>query len=260
MTSAPDQSFDGAAVILNDYAKTLRGYVRYVVAQRNLEPFLTKKPMHVLDIGGGSGIDAAWLAHKGHRVTLLEASKAQRDAAQSRFNFLLQEADRKRITIIPGSYDDLPPEAANYDLVLLHGVAMYQREPAKFITKAATYLREGGTLSLLEKGYYGAQSRAIRRGNNGQLDSIRDSHVYINSMKLEAHAFKPEELEEILRNAKLSTIEWSGVRVITDEMFEYVADIDGNLLKDIMEAEYQQGRHSAIRGQGQMLHFIAQKR
>jgi hypothetical protein len=92
------------------------------------------------------------------------------------------------------------------------------------------------------------------------LDSIRDSHVYINSMKLEAHAFKPEELEEILRNAKLSTIEWSGVRVITDEMFEYVADIDGNLLKDIMEAEYQQGRHSAIRGQGQMLHFIAQKR
>jgi S-adenosylmethionine-dependent methyltransferase len=260
MTFAPDQSFDGAAVILSEYAKTLRGYVRYVVAQRNLDPFLTKKPMRVLDIGGGSGIDAAWLAQKGHSVTLLEASQPQRDAAQSRFNFLLQDAERLRITIIPGTFNDLPPEASDYDLVLLHGVAMYQQDPQKFIIKAASYLRVGGTLSLLEKGYYGAQSRAIRRGNDGQLDSIRSSHVYINSMKLDVHAFKPEELEGIFVDAKLSVMEWSGVRVITDEMFEYVADIDADMLQAILEAEYQQGRHPAIRGQGQMLHFICHKR
>ena len=78
-------------------------------------------------------------------------------------------------------------------------------------------------------------------------------------MKLTAHAFRPDELETYLTAAKVAVVEWSGVRVITDEMFEYVADIDQATLDEIAEAEYSQGRHSGIRAQGQMLHFIGRK-
>lgn len=36
MSTAPEQSFDGAAAIFNEHAKTLRGYVRYQVIESNL--------------------------------------------------------------------------------------------------------------------------------------------------------------------------------------------------------------------------------
>jgi hypothetical protein len=58
-------AFDEVASIFADYGTSLRGFVRYKLTQRNLEPFLPKKKLlRVLDIGGGSGPDAASLALK----------------------------------------------------------------------------------------------------------------------------------------------------------------------------------------------------
>ena len=259
MSTAPEQSFDGAAAIFNEHAKTLRGYVRYQVIESNLEPYLSQTPMQVLDIGGGSGIDAAWLAVRGHSVTLLEASKVQCDAAQARFNFFLTQPERDRITIVQGRYSKLPKSTPAFDLVMMHGVAMYQLKPDEFIKKAGGHLKVGGIFSLVEKGYYGAQARAIRRGDEEQLHMLQQSKVFINSMKLNAHAFRPEQLEAYLYNAGVIAETWSGVRVITDEMFENVADIDQETLSEIVVAEYRQGKHPGIRAQGQMLHFIGRK-
>lgn len=87
----PIKTFDGVAGSFSEYDTTLRGHVRYEVVRRNLTPFLKSRSMSVLDIGGGSGPDAAWLVNLGHRVTIVEISEEQRLYAERRFNFFFYQ-------------------------------------------------------------------------------------------------------------------------------------------------------------------------
>lgn len=259
MAPPPEQSFDGAGAIFNEYAKTLRGHIRYEIVHKNLEPFLTLKPMRILDVGGGNGIDTAWLVMKGHHVTLLDSSQTQCQSVTSKFNFLFTTAERKLATIVCGSFEDLPTSPKKYDMVLLHGVAMYYNDPSDFIRLTASYVKKGGMLSLLEKGYYGTEYRIIQQWQDGQLKALHSRQRHVNHTGLRAYAFKPEQLENLVASLGFELIEWSGVRLITEPMFEQIADLDASLLKDIVAAEYRHGHNPGIRAQGQMLHFICRK-
>jgi len=48
-----------------------------------LVPVFERPPVKVLDIGSGTGRDAAWIASKGHSVTAVEPSEAMRSIAKS---------------------------------------------------------------------------------------------------------------------------------------------------------------------------------
>lgn len=252
-------SFDEIAALFADYGSSLRGFVRYRITQENLLPFLTKKKLRILDVGGGSGPDTGWLAEKGHYVTFLEPSEKQRQFAQRRFNFFLQDKARKRITIEPVGLADFP-KGKGYDVVLVHGVAMYQPDPRAFIAEALSYVRRGGLISLVEKGYYGAEARAIRHQDLQQLRQLQATRRSLNHMGQEVYSFRPEDLELILDDAHARVMQWTGVRLITDDLNLKISEIDKADLKAILEIESEHGRNPTIRGQGQMLHFIARKR
>jgi len=253
-------AFDELAAAFADYGTSVRGYVRYQLAQRNLKPYLGKQPLQVLDVGGGSGGDTAWLAQLGHHVTFIEPSVEQRRFAERRFNFLLNDSERRRIHLAGRTLDDLPATAKNsFDLVLLHAVAVYQESPNAFIRRALHYVRPGGLVSLIEKGYYGTEARDIRDRNFADLRRLHDTGRSINGLRQSVRAAKPEELETLLAHAKFEIVEWSGIRLITDDFTDSVEKMDPKQLKLIMDAEYRHGHHPAVRGQGQLLHFIAKK-
>ena len=46
-----------------------------------IDAFLPKEPGLILDVGAGSGRDAAWLAARGHRVIAVEPSRTMREYA-----------------------------------------------------------------------------------------------------------------------------------------------------------------------------------
>lgn len=261
MNAQPDQAvFDEAASAFADYGTTIRGYLRYKLTQRNLEAHLPKnKSLTVLDIGGGSGPDAAWLAERGHRVTMIEPSVEQRNYAQRRFNYFLSERIRSNITLIPGSLEVLEP-GAKFDMVLEHGVAMYLSEPEVFIRQATQFLKRGGLFSLLEKGYYGALGRAIHERNFEDLQSLKTSRRVVNHIGQDTYSFTPDELESIINEAGLKVLQWHGVRVFSDTLSTEVAAMDRAVLDEIIETEYEQGLNPSIRGSGQMLHFVARKK
>lgn len=50
-------------------------------AHRAVKHLFPDKPAHILDIGAGTGRDAAWFAAKGHRVVAVEPTEALRTAA-----------------------------------------------------------------------------------------------------------------------------------------------------------------------------------
>jgi SAM-dependent methyltransferase len=259
MAKAPQADFDTVAAAFADYGTTVRGYVRYKLTRLNLKPFIAKKKLHVLDVGGGSGADAAWLAKLGHEVTFIEPSIEQRRFAERRFNFLLQDSQRARIHIAEGTLDDSSLTKASFDVLLLHTVALFQVDPDAFIQHALQFVKPGGIVSVIEKGYYGVEFRDICDGNFADLARLRTTGYSVNNLKQSGKAFKPEELEILLGNAGFTVLDWSGIRLITDDFDMPVERIPANNLKLIIDAEYRHGHHPAIRGQGQLLHFIARK-
>ena len=259
MAESEMMSFDEVATTFADYGLRLRGLVRYQIIQRNLRPYLKGKKLRVLDVGGGSGPDAAMLVQLGHTVTMLEPSAEQREYAQRRFNFFLSDALRKKITICPFGLDELQ-STKKFDLVLIHGVAMYQAAPKDFIAKAAAHVKRGGLLSLAEKGYYGAEARAIFTQNFEALRMLKANKRTIGNLGYEVHAFLPEDLEAILSSIPhMKILHWSGVRVVTDHLELEIKDVDSQHVQAVLDIEYEQGKHPAIRGQGQMLHYIVRK-
>ena len=101
---------------------------------------------HVLDVGAGTGRDAAWFASMGHRVTAVEPTEAMRLPAMKLHPSPLIEW-----------LDDSLPELAlvrsrgePFDLILLSAVWMHfdsaQRREA--MASLAALLRRGGTLIM----------------------------------------------------------------------------------------------------------------
>ncbi|MFC2969697.1 class I SAM-dependent methyltransferase [Acidimangrovimonas pyrenivorans] len=100
-------------------------------------------PAHVLDIGAGSGRDAAHLADLGHAVTATEPSPEMRAAARR----LHPEA---RIDWRDAALPALPGLTAPFDLVLLTAVWMHLDGPerAAALPRLAQLLAPGGRLIL----------------------------------------------------------------------------------------------------------------
>ncbi|MBB5021368.1 class I SAM-dependent methyltransferase [Desulfurispira natronophila] len=100
----------------------------------------------VLDVGSGSGRDAAWFAAQGHEVVAVEPSHGMRTEAIKR------HAD----TAVQWVDDSLPALAAthrlgiSFDLILLSAVWMHVRptDRARAMRKLATLLNPGGRMAI----------------------------------------------------------------------------------------------------------------
>lgn len=82
-----------------------------------------KEAARVLDVGAGTGRDAAWLAEKGHTVLAVEPVGALREAGK-------QLHPSTSIQWLDGRLPDLkiPSSAGQFDLVLLGGVWQHLNE------------------------------------------------------------------------------------------------------------------------------------
>jgi ubiquinone/menaquinone biosynthesis C-methylase UbiE len=104
--------------------------------------YLTKKRSVILDVGGGPGLYAAWLAELGHSVHLIDPVKKHIEQAGKRaaglknpFTVLLAESQRL----------DFPDSKA--DVVILHGPLYHlqqKQERLRAIREAKRSLKKGG--------------------------------------------------------------------------------------------------------------------
>ena len=145
MTPAPVSGTEGYA---DEAAELFRRYETIPAADthRAVLHLIPAVPGHVLDIGSGSGRDAAWFAAQGHRVVAVEPTEALRLPAMARHR-------SPRIEWL----DDCLPDLAlvqkrgdSFDLVMLTAVWMHldvqQRRQA--MPSLAALLRVGGTVIM----------------------------------------------------------------------------------------------------------------
>jgi SAM-dependent methyltransferase len=102
--------------------------------------FLPAAPARVLDVGGGPGVYAAWLAGLGYEVTVVEPVARHREQARAHAAFAVEDGDARALTQPDGSADAVLMLGPLYHLV-------DPAERARALAEAGRVVRPGGLVA-----------------------------------------------------------------------------------------------------------------
>ena len=158
--------------------------LRYTTVHTNLLRHLERRPLQVLDVGGGNGLEAVALAALGHTVTLVDFSadmladaRRNAEAAGVAERIVMHEAD---VTALPDLFS-----TGTFDVALCHNVLQYVGDPAAVLADIAALVRRGGILSVVSPNRYGETYLAALL----QLD-LATALARLDATTIEAALFK----------------------------------------------------------------------
>jgi len=88
-----------------DRLSTREGQLELVRTKELLSRYLPKTSAKIIDIGGGTGIYAEWLASLGHQVHLIDIMPDHVDQALSKGTFTTAVGDARSLLVSDGEYD-----------------------------------------------------------------------------------------------------------------------------------------------------------
>lgn len=151
----------------NENARLREGHGRLELwrTQDVLRRWLPEPPALVLDVGGGSGVHAEWLARDGYDVLLVDPVPLHIEQAQRVPGVRAVEGDARA----------LPAVDVSADAVLLLGPLYHL--PARddrllALTEATRVVRHGGLVAMAAISRYASAFDSIRRGWLGEPDWV----------------------------------------------------------------------------------------
>lgn len=117
--------------------------IEFARTKELLQRFLPPPPATVLDVGGGPGAYALWLADLGYRVHLIDAVALHVEQART--------ASAGRFTTALGDARDLPHEDSSRDAVLMLGPLYHltdRTDRIRALEEGRRVLRPGGVLAV----------------------------------------------------------------------------------------------------------------
>jgi SAM-dependent methyltransferase len=137
--------------------RTGRGRLEFWRTQDVLRRVLPQAPARVLDVGGGTGVHAEWLAADGYDVELIDPVRLH-----------VSEASRlPGVTARPGDARDLPVDDGTADAVLLLGPLYHLPERAdrvRALSEAFRVVRPGGVVAAAFISRYAALHDGVYQG------------------------------------------------------------------------------------------------
>jgi 2-polyprenyl-3-methyl-5-hydroxy-6-metoxy-1,4-benzoquinol methylase len=131
-------------------------------------------PSSVLDIGAGTGADAAWLADRGHRVVAVEPTEALRVPgialhASAPIEWIDDSLPQLMITLARGE---------TFDVVMMTAVWMHldEAERCQAMPRVASLIRRGGVLFMSLR--HGPPSPGRRMFDVPAEETVRLAHAH----------------------------------------------------------------------------------
>lgn len=256
-SAAEEPLFDAVGSEYVRHLETLRGLIRSEVTRANLLAHLeSNKISTAIDIGAGAGGDASWLASLGIDVLMVEPSSAMR--AEAHANLLKETREvQSKITTHDGDIDSALRQFRDhgFDLVVCHGVLMYQDDPGTFVGKLSRLSRQNGLVSLLTKNAGSLAFRPARDYEFTKALSLLNGNGSRGNLGVDTAAHSLQEVADWLFDCGLFLEEWYGVRVF----FDHLADVapESETVREILELETAASRKDPYRSASRLLHVVA---
>lgn len=173
-----DQVFDGLAdKFANNIYGTTKGKLRHLLLCEALAPWLPASSSHVLEVGGGTGEMALYLAQRGHQVTLSDASEDVLSLAREQLDGL------SAITILHARLQDIA-NVADYQLVVCHAVLEWLDKPLDAIASLGRDMKPGALLSL---SFFNRDALLFGNALYGNFDYIEQGMKVKKKVRLNPH-------------------------------------------------------------------------
>lgn len=257
MAASSPQLFDRPVVRdqFLDHYDTLRGRVREEIVRRHLDEIVlagATKALRVADIGCGVGRDAVWLAQQGHDVIALDPAESMVKAAHE----TVAAAGAERVDVVHGDASTARELAGEggFDLVLSHGVIMYQDDPASFVSEHLGLVADGGFLSLLAKNAEALVYRAVAEASLDEAMRVLDEARTVGNLGVVTDAQTIQQLSDFAVAAGATVRSWAGVRIFSDVPATDTADDD-----ELIALEWKACRREPYRRKGALVHALLLK-
>lgn len=228
--SAQDRIFDGLA---EKFAASLygasRGELRLALLDQLLPETLRLSDQPALDVGGGLGQMSAWLARRGHAVTLAEPSVEMLARAR-------ETLAGCNVRCLPLPLQALPAQAPGpWPLIVCHAVLEWLAEPRAAVATLAQLLEPGGQLSLMV-----FNRDALRFSNviKGNLNKALDDRLEGTGQRQRLTPISPlthTQISRWLAEEGLVIEHVAGIRIFHDYLRE--REPDGETLARLFELE-----------------------
>lgn len=142
MKSFSNQGYEDEAPTLVEHYER----ISFEDAHRHVLEFFPNNPAQIVDIGSGTGRDAAFLAMQGHHVVAVEPTHALRNAAMT----LHPSAHIEWVDDGLPNLDKIANRVAKFDLVLMSAVWMHldAAEQEQAMPVVASLLKTGGLVIM----------------------------------------------------------------------------------------------------------------
>ncbi|VAW31667.1 hypothetical protein MNBD_CHLOROFLEXI01-4499 [hydrothermal vent metagenome] len=219
MDKVTGTNFDDGFANWKAYQEAPWGKLRYRVAQANLQKHLPQPPAHILDLGGGNGLDSIPLVKEGYTAVIIDFS--QEMVAQGK-KLAAQEQVSDKIRFKIGDVTQLTAVQPQFDIILCHNVLQYVDDGTAVLHNIHKNLRPGGIFSLIITNPFTETFAHALRDTDLQaaLDSLNQSIKYIETFDTTIHNYTDAELKMMLDTAGFTLLEQYGVRCICD----FIAD------------------------------------
>ena len=216
-----------------------------------------QRPLHLVDLGGGTGGLAVRLAELGHRATVVDPSP---DALASLARRAADAGVSEQIRGIQGDSSDLLEvvERGSADAVLCHGVLEVVDDPTDALRAVAAVLRSDGLLSLLVTQRHAA---VLAKALAGHLADAR--HLLVDpagrwgSADPVPRRFTEPEVTDLLSTTGFDITGLHGARVFTDLVPSTLVDTEPGAAEMLYSLETAVADRPEFRAIATQLHVLA---
>ena len=224
MSWPADRNFDDLAHRFkrNVYDR-LKGDIRLEVLHRDLQQHIPelyfqplKKPLRMLDAGGGQGQFSMSLAAAGHELVLCDLSENMLQLARDNAEEL---GVAERVRFYHGSIQEFVHDNSGpFDLVLCHAVLEWVSSPTSLMDALQQLVRPGGYLSLTFYNVNGTILKNLLRANFQKV--VDDDYRGYRGSLTPTYPRDPQKVYGWLQQRSFSELCRSGIRCFHDYILD----------------------------------------
>lgn len=218
---ASADTFNSAVSSWTERLKEPWNRLRYSVYHTNLRRHLPHHPLHILDVGGGSGSDAVPLALAGQTVTLVDFAESM--LAEARRN---AEANNvaDRLIFHQADLTELPTLFAGpvFDLVVCHNALQYISDLAGAVQSVCAPLKPEGIVSVVSVNRYSDpyQAALLRLDLDEAFNMLDVQEMFSPVWNTQLYRYSGEEIIAPLEGAGCLLLGHYGVLCVTGYIYD----------------------------------------